>query len=224
MMGATPRLLHVYVLCIAVLVLLPIVVIIPVSLNPSPSLGLPVGGVSLRWYISALSDRRLLHALELSILVALISTIVALSVGSCAAYAIARRDLRTLDLLFLAPIAFPGVVLGGALLFVLAPLGLVRTAPGLITAHVVVVLPYIVRTMVTAFRAIDPRLEEAAAILGATPWRMGRRILLPLALPGLISAAVFGFIISFDEFSVSLFLVGTNLMTTGNVSAHPVHH
>jgi putative spermidine/putrescine transport system permease protein len=96
---------------------------------------------------------------------------------------------------------------------VFAPIGLVRTVPGLIAAHVLMTLPFVIRTMVATIHGIDATLEDAATILGAGRLRVFRHVILPLAAPGMISAASFAFIISFDEFSVSLFLVGTNVMT-----------
>jgi putative spermidine/putrescine transport system permease protein len=83
----------------------------------------------------------------------------------------------------------------------------------LIAAHLVITLPYVVRTMVSTMHWIDVVLEEAAAMLGANTLRVYRHILLPISMPGIISSLCFAFIISFDEFTVSLFLVGTNVMT-----------
>lgn len=208
-----PRWVGFYTWSLVIVVLLPIVVVIPVSFNVNSSLSLPTEGLSLRWYASVFGDLRLINSFLLSVIVALGATLISLILGTLAAYAIARYELHMLDVMLLAPIAFPAVVLGGALLMVLAPLGYVRTLPGLLLAHSVVTLPYVVRTMVATIRGIDTHLEEAALILGADRFRIMSRIVLPLAMPGLISAASFAFIISFDEFSVSLFLVGTNVMT-----------
>lgn len=193
--------------------LLPIVVILPVSLNTTASMVLPSEGISLQWYRALLQDWALIHAFGLSIFVAIVASIISLSVGIPCAYVIARRNLRVLDTILLSPITFPAIVLGAALLMAFAPLGLVRSVTGLIAAHVIVTLPYVVRTMVSTIHGISPTLEEAATILGANTIRIYRHILLPLALPGIISSLCFAFIISFDEFTVSLFLVGTNVMT-----------
>jgi putative spermidine/putrescine transport system permease protein len=208
-----PRWISVYVAGVAVLVLLPILVIVPVSFSATSSLALPTEGLSLRWYQSVLGDASLLRAFSLSLLVAAVSSLIALALGIPAAYVIARRNLRFLDALLLTPITFPAVVFGGALLMVLAPIGLVRTVPGLVAAHALTTLPFVVRTMVSTIHGIDEALEHAAMILGAGRLRVFRHIVLPLAIPGILSALAFAFIISFDEFSVSLFLVGTGVMT-----------
>ena len=208
-----PRWINVYVAIASLLVLLPIIVIIPVSFSASSSLSLPTEGLSLRWYKSVFGDASLLRAFYLSALIAAVSSIIALVVGIPAAYVIARRNLRFLDAVLLTPITFPAVVFGGALLMVFAPIGLVRTVPGLIAAHTLMTLPFVLRTMVGTIHGIDEALEDAATILGADRLRVFRHVVLPLAGPGVLSALCFAFIISFDEFSVSLFLVGTNVMT-----------
>lgn len=208
-----PRWIGLYVAGAAVVVLLPILVIVPVSFSATSSLALPTEGLSLRWYQSVFGDAQLLRAFRLSLLVATVSSLISLALGVPAAYVIARRNLRFLDALLLTPITFPAVVFGGALLMVLAPIGLVRTVPGLVAAHALTTLPFVVRTMVSTIHGIDEALEDAAMILGAGRLRVFRYVVLPLAMPGILSALAFAFVISFDEFSVSLFLVGTGVIT-----------
>jgi putative spermidine/putrescine transport system permease protein len=208
-----PRWIKIHVGLVIFLSLLPIIVVLPVSFNATTSMSLPTEGVSLRWYQSLVHDGPLLRSLWLSVLVATASSLIAMIVGIPCAYVIARRNLRMLDAILLSPITFPAVVFGAALLMVLSPLGLVRTVFGLIGAHTAVVLPFVIRTMVSTFHGIDHGLEEAATMLGADRSRICRHILLPLAGSGIISSVCFAFIISFDEFSVSLFLVGTQVMT-----------
>jgi putative spermidine/putrescine transport system permease protein len=208
-----PHWINAYVAVAALLVLLPIIVIVPVSFSASSSLALPTEGLSLRWYQSVFGDASLLRAFYLSMLIAAVSSVISLLLGIPAAYVIARRNLRFLDALLLTPITFPAVVFGGALLMVLAPIGLVRTVPGLIAAHALTTLPFVVRTVVSTIHGIDEALEDAATILGAGRLRVFRYVVLPLAMPGILSALCFAFVISFDEFSVSLFLVGTGVMT-----------
>lgn len=210
---ALPPWINVYVGMAALVVLLPLLVIVPVSFSASSSLSLPTDGLSLRWYASVFGDGALLHAFYLSVLIAAISSLISLALGIPAAYVIARRNLRVLDAVLLTPIMFPAVVFGGALLMVLAPIGLVRTLPGLIAAHTLTTLPFVIRTMVATIHGIEESLEDAATILGAGRMRVFRHVVLPLATPGIFSSLCFAFIISFDEFSVSLFLVGTGVVT-----------
>jgi putative spermidine/putrescine transport system permease protein len=139
---------------------------------------------------------------------------VALLVGLPAALAVARGHAPPLVAVLLsAPLLLPTLVLGLALLMALQPLALVATWPGLVLAHLVVVLPFVVRIMTTSLAALPVELEAAAATLGATPLRAFWRITLPLALPGVIAAATLAFLVSFDEVVISLFLVGPRLTT-----------
>src|ERR1041384_4421992 len=101
--------MSVYVAIAALLVLLPIIVIVPVSFSASSSLALPTEGLSLRWYQSVFGDASLLRAFYLSTLIAAVSSIISLLLGIPAAYVIARRNLRFLDALLLTPITFPAV-------------------------------------------------------------------------------------------------------------------
>jgi putative spermidine/putrescine transport system permease protein len=98
-------------------------------------------------------------------------------------------------------------------LLVLQPLGLVATWPGLALGHLVVVLPFVVRLMVSAFEGLPTEIGEAAATLGAPPWRGFLMITLPMVLPGVIASATLAFLVSFDETVISLFLVGPRLVT-----------
>jgi len=211
--AAVPRWLEVYAWILVAAIAIPILIVVPVSLNPTASLSLPSRGWSLRWYANVAAHPAFLHSLRVSVEVSAAATALSLLAGTMAAYVIARYRLRVLDVAFLAPVAFPAVVFGVALLIFFAPLGLVRSIGGLILAHLVITLPYVVRTMAAAIASIDDHLEEAAMILGATRWRVLRYIVAPLVAPGLLSAGVFAFIVSFDEFSVSMFLVGPRTMT-----------
>ena len=208
-----PRWIGIHVWAVVVIVLLPIFVIVPVSLSVTASMSLPTEGLSVRWYQALFADSSLIRAFGLSVGIAALSASIGIAAGIPCAYVIARRNLALLDIILLSPITFPAVVFGGALLMVLAPFGLVRTVPGLVAAHVAVTLPYVIRTMVSTIYGIDVGLEDAATMLGADRLKVLRYVILPLATPGIISAFSFAFIISFDEFSVSLFLVGTNVMT-----------
>lgn len=210
---AIPRWIFFHVWAVVIIVLLPILVIVPVSFNATASMSLPTEGLSVRWYQALFADGSLIRAFGLSVFVAALSASIGLTAGIPAAYVIARRNFQVLDAILLSPIIFPGVVFGGALLMMFAPMGLVRTVPGLAAAHVAVTLPYVIRTIVSTIYSIDPALEDAATMLGADRLRVFRHVILPLAAPGVVSAFSFAFIISFDEFSVSLFLVGTNVMT-----------
>jgi putative spermidine/putrescine transport system permease protein len=115
--------------------------------------------------------------------------------------------------LFTAPLLLPSIVLGLAILLVFIRLDLIATYPGLITAHMVVTLPYALRVIATALATIPPAIEDAAATLGAPPLTVFRRVTLPQMLPGILAAASLSFLVSFDELVLSLFVVGPQLST-----------
>ena len=200
--------------CGYVFLLSPMALVFVMSVSADPYLNFPPSGLSLRWFVALAHDAPMLAAARNSVLLAGIVTCVALLVGVPAALAVAGRQVPgAVGLLLSAPLLLPTLVLGLGLLMALQPLHLVATWPGLVLAHLVVVLPFVVRIMATSLAALPPGLAAAAATLGAPPWRVFWRITLPLALPGIMAAATLAFLVSFDEVVISLFLVGPRLTT-----------
>lgn len=190
---------------------LPIAVVVPMSFSSASSLAFPPPGFSLRWYDSFLNDPRWLLAARNSALVALGSSVAALILGSVAAYGLVRGTFRGRGLLegnFIAPLILPPVITAVALYIFFARIGLLGTLPGLILAHTILTVPYVVLLMSVAIRSFDVRIEQVAYSLGASWFRMFRSVLLPNLLPSVVAAWIFAFIISFDEVIVTLFLAG----------------
>ncbi len=200
--------------CGYIVLLAPLAVVTVLSLTSGPYLTFPPPGLSLRWYGALAANTELLDAAAKSLALAAIVTAVALLTGLPAALAVARglAPPWVAGLLSL-PLLLPTLVIGLGLLMVLQPLGLLATWPGLALGHLMVVLPFVVRLLLGAFATRPPDLEEAAATLGARPWRAFLTITLPLAAPGAIAAATLSFLLSFDEVVISLFLVGPRLTT-----------
>lgn len=210
------RMLGLYVLLMMVFLALPIAIVIPSAFSNGTSLTFPPQGFSLRWFGAILERPALVQATINSAIIALVATAISLVVGTLSAFTLRRYDFpgkQALMMLFLTPLIFPAIVLAAAIAMVLAPLGLVRTFWGLVLAHIIVTLPYIVRTVSATLAEIDRAWEEAALTLGADPWTGFRTVTLPLLRPGLVAGATFSLIISFDEFTISLFLVGSGMMT-----------
>lgn len=210
------KLLGWYVLGIMLFLALPIAIVIPSAFSAGTALTFPPQGFSLRWFATILERPALIEACRNSALIALMATTISLVVGTLSAFTLRRfvfPGREALMLLFLTPLVFPAIVLAVAIAMVLAPLGLVRNFWGLVVAHIVVTLPYVVRTVSATLSEIDTAWEEAALTLGATPWQGFRDITLPLLRPGLVAGGTFSLIISFDEFTISLFLVGNGMMT-----------
>ena len=139
---------------------------------------------------------------------------VALTAGTMLSLALVRRQFRGHGLvawLAISPLLVPHIVLAMGILLVLAPFGLIDTYTGIVLAHVGITLPYVVRTVSGSLTSVDLRCEEAARVHGAPGFTVFRRITLPLIRPGIIAGAVTAFLISFDEATISLFIVGNRV-------------
>ncbi len=203
---------------VAVMVFLaaPILVVIPSAFSNDVAVSFPPVGFSTKWFVSAVHTPGFAHAFGISALVALVATIVSVLIGSLAAYALVRYRFpgrALVELLLLTPLIVPSIVLAIALTMILGSIGLLGNIAGLFIAHIILTLPYAVRVLTGSMMQIDVSLEEASLSLGARPAQVWRMVILPLATPGLLAAAVFGFIMSFDEFSVSFFVAGPGVNT-----------
>lgn len=192
------------------LLAVPLIVLIGVSLNPGVEQVFPPQGISLRWYFNLANRHGFIEAMQLTLFLAVVATIVSTTVGLLAGIAITRFEFPGKDLiltLILSPLIVPQVVVGMAFLVTLSGLGIVSSLPSLALLHCVITLPFTARAVVSALAASSRSLEEAAQSLGATPARAFLSITLPIVRPGVIAAAVFAFVTSFENFTASQFLV-----------------
>ena len=196
--------------------LAPVAVVALISFSADSFIVFPPSGYSLRWYSQLFANEAMMRGLRLSLMLAGIVTLASLAIGVPAAFAIARGlvpGAGALKAFFLAPLLLPTLVLGLALLMALQPWKLTATLPGLALGHMTVTIPFVIRFMTTAFATLPDDVEAAAASLGASPWRVVKRVTLPLALPGLAASAFLAFLLSFDEVVISLFLSGPRAST-----------
>jgi putative spermidine/putrescine transport system permease protein len=195
---------------VVIFLLAPIAIVFVFALNPTPYIQFPPVGVSLRWFEKFFSSRDFMHALQLSLEVAVMTTISATLFGASAALALARGGLpgtRVITAVMLSPLMLPAILTGLALFQTYVLLDVGRPLWGLVLGHTLVSIPYVLRTTLAVLQNFDTRLEEAARNLGAGPLRTYFEVTLPLTKPGVMAGAVFAFIVSFDQFPVSLFLV-----------------
>ncbi len=190
--------------------LAPIAIVAVFAVNPTPFIQFPPVGISPRWFQKFLASRDFMSAIRLSLGVAGLVAVLATTLGATAALALARGGLpgaRLLTGTFLSPLMLPAILTGLALfqLYVLLDVG--RPLWGLVAGHVLIAVPYVVRTTLAVLHNFDRGLEEAARNLGASPARTFFEVTLPLIRPGVLAGAIFAFIVSFDQFPVSLFLV-----------------
>ncbi len=215
-MTGAGRVLSGFAALVYAMILAPIVVVVTLSFSADNFILFPPSGYSLRWFRALASHGPLLAALWLSVQVASIVTLLSLAVGVPAALALAKGEFRGKDALnsfFLAPLLLPTLITGLALLLFFTPLRLTASLPGLVLGHMTVTVPFVIRMMTTALANLPDEIEAAAATLGATPWRVVRRVTLPLATPGLIACACLSFLLSFDETVISLFISGPRAAT-----------
>ncbi|HEY4253612.1 MAG TPA: ABC transporter permease [Roseomonas sp.] len=218
MMGPVWRatLLKALVVLLCFGLLAPIVIVAIASFSGDGYLKFPPESLSLRWYARFLGDPRWRSAIVNSLVIGLMTSALSTLLGFLAAYAMVRgefRHRRVLASLLLTPVIVPHVVTAIAVYFLSARAGLVGFRPWIAVAHTVVALPVVLVILQSALRTVDPALERAAMICGCTRWGVFRRVVLPLALPGVVSAALFAFLTSFDELVISLFLAGIRAET-----------
>jgi len=195
---------------ILVFLLAPIAIVLLFAFNPAPFIQFPPQGVSVRWFEKLVNSRDFVQAFLLSLEVAALTVVGATTLGTAAAIALVRGNLpgsRVLTTLFLSPLMLPAILTGLALFQVYVLMDVGRPYWGLVVGHIVVTIPYVIRTTTAVLHGFDRGLEEAARGLGATPTRAFVEVTLPLVRPGVIAGGIFAFIVSFDQFPVSLFLV-----------------
>lgn len=203
---------------------LPAVLVIVSSFTSADTMNFPPTGFSLRWYKKVWENELFMSALWTSTYVAVLVAIVALVIGFAGAFAINRFSFPGKGLLqglAFSPLIVPAVVLGIGLLQLFVWLDLTQTIYPLLLGHLVLAIPYVVRTILASLTLHDRVLEEAAMNLRATPLQVIRRITVPLILPGLLSAAIFAFVTSFGNVTVSAFLTyGGNLTLPVQIFAY----
>jgi putative spermidine/putrescine transport system permease protein len=206
------------VVCVAVLVflLLPILVIVPLSFSSSSFLAYPMPGWSLKWYQNLLGSDDWVRAAKNSFIVAPAATLVATTLGTLTAVGLARVQFLGKSFLMsvlIAPMVVPIIVVGIATYLFFARIGLAETYLGLIIAHAALGAPFVVTTVLATLQGFNQNLVRASLSLGASPLESFFRVTLPVIAPGVISGALFAFATSFDEVVVILFLAGPTQVT-----------
>lgn len=195
---------------------LPAVVIVLASLTSSSALSFPPTGFSLEWYGRAFQNSQMMQGLAFSVQLALFATFFALVFGIPAAYALSRYRFsgrETVHAILLSPFVVPAIIVAIGILQLLSMLGMTRSILGLTLGHLAATLPYVVKNMTVVFSLLDPSLEQAARSLRANSWVTMRRVTLPVLFPGVLSSAMFAFVISFGNLTISMFLSGTGSAT-----------
>ncbi len=198
--------------------LLPILVVIPVSLTDTSYIGLPKEELSLQHYVAYFQDSRWLAATWTSVWVGLVVAVCATVLGTAFAigcWFLSNRASTVARWILITPILVPPVVQSLGFYRFWVTLGLIDTHGGVILAHTLLALPYVSISVFAALANLDPRIPQAARSLGASVWQTVRAVVLPAAMPGMVTGGIFAFIVSFDE------IVGVLFITVRNVSTLP---
>lgn len=192
-----------------VFLLAPLVVTVGVSFSPSPVFQLPQGEISWRWYERLGRLDGLLDSVLLSLQIAAFATVVSLVLGTMAAIAVVRGTFpgrEAIATFLVSPLMLPGLVIGIAMLQYFRALGLRDALPSLLIAHVIVVLPFVMRTLTAGLSLFDFSLLDAARTLGLSYPKAVVRVMVPVLAPSFITGGLFGFLASLDNYPISIFL------------------
>ena len=201
---------------ILVFLLLPSLMVVPIAFGNSNEIIFPPLAFGIELFRRFFTEPGWIAATLVSVRVACLTTALVLAVGVPAAYALSRGHFpgkRALGLFLLSPIMVPGVVIALALYIYYARIGLHDGTTRLVLGHVVATLPFVIVTASAGLRQVDPALETAATIMGASRFTLFRRVTLPLIRPSIIAGGLFAFLISFDEVVISWFVAHADTVT-----------
>jgi putative spermidine/putrescine transport system permease protein len=209
-------LVNAYVALFVLFMLAPLVFVIVNSFNQARFSTFPPPGLSFQWYVRLFTIPDFFIALRNSLVVAALSTVLGVALGTCAALALVRgrwSGPQSVESLLLSPLLVPKIIIGIAVFIAAIRVGLYPGFTSLVLSHTAVLLPYVVTIVAANLQQVDRGQEEAALDLGAGRFQTFRLATVPQIKRGILLAAVFAFILSFDEFDVSLFLTRADNMT-----------
>jgi putative spermidine/putrescine transport system permease protein len=205
-----------YVALLSVYLLAPIVVVVVAAFTAADFIMFPPSGFSLKWFEKVLRDPDFIRPLWNSIRLGVAATVVSSLLAVPAAIALVRGALpgrRAIETFLLAPLTLPTIILAVGLLFFAARIGLTNSFAALLAGHVVITVPYMLRTVLGVYAGMNREVEEAAQVLGAKPWQVAWHVTLPAIRPGVIAGTIFSFLMSFDEVAVALLLTNSDTTT-----------
>lgn len=193
------------------LLVAPSVIVLMISFDTRAFVSFPPQGFTFDWYLRVFEQRVLVEAMLTSLQVAVTVTALCIILGVPTALVCVRGQFRgttALSIFVLVPQMVPGIVVGVAILFAAAAVGISPSIGLQSISLTVFVLAIMVRTLMSRLQRLDPALEEAAANLGASPFQALRTVTFPLLMPAILAGSVFTFIEGFDNISVAIFTHG----------------
>lgn len=215
-LGAWRWVLGLICLAMTLFLLLPILFIIALSFGDSRWLIFPPSGWTTKWYAELFADPRWIASALTSAKIGVIVMILSVVLGLLASLALVRGTFRgraVLRAFFLTPMILPVVIVAIALYALFLRMGINGTLTGFVIAHLIVALPFSIIPISSALEGFDTSIEEAAILCGASPWEARFRVTLPAIKHGLFSAAIFSFLISWDEVVLAIFMASPTLQT-----------
>ncbi|MER8387114.1 ABC transporter permease [Mesorhizobium sp. M1380] len=208
--------MHIIVYLTCLYLIIPTLIILPLSVSSDRYLSFPPKGYSLEWYQRLVDTPGYGYSFVNSLKVGIPVTILAMVIGTFAALALVRGNIpfrRSFSALILAPLMLPQIILAIGLFPILAAVGLIGSYTGLILAHTVIAAPLVMITVSAALRSISPNYELAAMTMGANWWQSFWSVTFPMIRPGVLVGGLFAFASSFDEIIIALFLTDSNTIT-----------
>lgn len=207
----SPLLVRAFVLIALLWLIIPVLIVIPMSFSSARFLAFPPPGWSLRWYQAFLGSPEWMAAARTSLIVAVAASLIATVIGTAAAYALNMSQsklVRSLQIVLLLPLVVPVVITAVGVFLVYAKVGLIATMTGLVLANVMLGMPYVITSVLVGLRKFDPTQEMVARSLGMNRWRAFFTVVLPQIRPSVVTGTLFAFISALDETIVALFISG----------------
>lgn len=202
---------NVFIVVSLLFLLVPIAATLIMSFDSREYIGYwPPPGYSTRWYERFWSSPIFISGLVMSLKLACLSSVISVVVGMLIANALVRYDFpgkHALNSVLLSPLVVPGIVTGFSMLGFFSLVGIRETFLRLLIAHVIITIPFAVKSIQATLLGVDRALEEAAMSLGANPLTTFFKVTLPLTKPGIVAGSMFAFAASIDDVAVSIFLI-----------------
>lgn len=196
--------------------ILPLLIIVPMSFSSTRFLTFPPPSLSVRWYSEYFGNPAWMQATRVSLAVAVLTVLIATPLGVAAAYAISNsswRIMRAIHLVLMLPLLVPIIIVAIGIFFVYVKIGLIASISGLVLANVMLGLPYVITSVVAGLKSFDPAQEMVARSLGMNRLRAFLAVTLPQIKASVFAGAIFAFISALDETIVALFVSGGQYQT-----------
>lgn len=201
---------------LTIFMLAPILIIVLTSFTPTSQYKIPTTQWSLQWYAQILTRPAYIKGFGFSMVLALVAAIISTLVGFMASFALCRYEFKgkkIVDSLFFAPLSIPGVVIGNALIIYYSKMGLYDTFFSFLMAHVIITVPYVIKTISTSIVAVSKDMELAALNLGASYFTTFRKVTIPLIRTGIVGAFIYAYLVSFGEVTIAIFISGSKYVS-----------